>query len=49
MYVDDGRTAAASKAQTVKDYESTLTAFQDAGFVVAAEKSDRLAGRLRPA
>jgi hypothetical protein len=42
MYVDDGRTAAASKAQADKDYETTLTALQDAGFVVAAEKSDRL-------
>jgi hypothetical protein len=42
MYVDDCRTAAASKAKADKDYETTLSAFQDAGFVVAAEKSDRL-------
>jgi hypothetical protein len=28
MYVDDGRTAAASKAQADKDYATTLWAFQ---------------------
>jgi hypothetical protein len=41
MYVDDGRTAAASKAQADKDYATTLWAFQKAGFDVSLEKSDK--------
>jgi hypothetical protein len=42
MYVDDGRTSAATKKRADNDYAVTIDVFQQAGFRVAVEKSDKL-------
>jgi hypothetical protein len=42
MYVDDGRTLAATKKRADNDYAVTIDVFQQAGFTVAVEKSDKL-------
>ncbi len=42
MYVDDGRTSAATKKRADNDYAVTINVFQQAGFTVAVEKSDKL-------
>jgi hypothetical protein len=42
MYVDDGRTSAATKKRADNDYAITIDVFQRAGFTVAVEKLDKL-------
>jgi hypothetical protein len=39
--VDDGRTAASTKAKVDSDYEFAISIFVKAGFTVAIEKSDK--------
>lgn len=41
-YVDNGRTAAATKARADRDYAATLSIFEAARFTVSKEKSDKL-------
>jgi hypothetical protein len=42
MYVDDGRTLAGTKKRADNDYAVTINVFQQSGFTVAVEKSDKL-------
>jgi hypothetical protein len=42
MYVNDGRTSAATKKRADNNYAITINVFQRAGFMVAVEKSDKL-------
>jgi hypothetical protein len=42
IYVDNGRTSAATKKRADNDYAVTINVFQQAGFTVAVEKSDKL-------
>jgi hypothetical protein len=48
MYVDDGRTSAATKKRADNDYAVTIDVFQQAGFTVAVEKSNKLGDSAQP-
>jgi hypothetical protein len=42
VYLDDGRVAAATKANADMDYGLTIAIFSSAGFIIAIDKSDRV-------
>jgi hypothetical protein len=47
VYVDNGIVIASSKLRADSDYETTLSLFKSAGFIVAEEKSDPLGASVQ--